>query len=204
MVTARDVQRIVTRALRPLTGRVRGMIRRATLGALKSGAGQSATITTTAADADDDVELFEPYGFTSSPLPGAEGVALRVGGERAGTILVCVGDRTSRLAGVGPGEVAVYHPGGASVVLRASGMVEVTPGPGAVVQLGGPAAALAVARATDPVVIPSLEVLQTAIGSWVPASNDGGAALKTALAAWLGAAVNDGTIAAGGTGATST
>lgn len=174
------------------------------MGSITSGSGQAIQANSTADDTDDDVELFESYGFTSVPPGGSEGLVLRVGGERANSIAICFGDRNSRFSDLAAGEVAVYNSAGCSVVLRADGNIEVTPGDGGVVQLGGPTATLAVARETDPVVIPSLLVLQTAINSWVPVAGDGGAALKTALAAWLVGEVNDGTIEAGGEGATST
>lgn len=52
----------------------------------------------------------------------------------------------------------------------------------------GNGAALGVARLTDPVAVTSsaLLTLQDAFNAWVPVANDGGAALKTALATFLG------------------
>lgn len=147
-----DVARIVKRLTRGLRGRVFGMIRRSTLGTLTpTTLLQTIQAKTTKDDVDDGVELFEPYGFTSGPPPNSEGLILRVGAERASSVGILFGSRSTRLQGVLQGEVALYTQGGASIVLRNSGNIEVTPGEGGVVQLGGPAATLAVARQTDPV-----------------------------------------------------
>ena len=54
------------------------------------------------------LEHYQPYGFTSVPHAGAEGVALFAGGERDHGLLVAVDDRRYRLTGLENGEVALY------------------------------------------------------------------------------------------------
>ena len=149
----RFVVRTVHKMLKPYVGRMRGMIRRAVMGGVSTSTRlPSMQVTTTADDADDDVEMFEQYGFASVPPNGSEGVVLRVGGVRANSIGICFGDRGGRIEGLAQGEVAIYNASnGAQVVIRNDGNIEVTPGDGGVVQLGGPTATLAVARETDPV-----------------------------------------------------
>ena len=44
---------------------------------------QSLQMRLTAGEVIDDMEHFEPYGFTSHPLAGAEGVATFLGGDRS-------------------------------------------------------------------------------------------------------------------------
>lgn len=205
------VQRIVKRMLQPFR-QLRGMIRRATIGPAGTGPipgitlGQTHQVLTTSGDVDDDVEIFEQYGFTSAPVANSECIVLRVGGERASSVAILVGNRIFRFQALETGEVAVY--GGtnqSSIVLRNTGDIELIPNGAAKVRLGGDAATaiLEVARRTDPVQIPSIQTLQSAINGWVPVAGDGGAALKTALAAWLALTpVDEGTIIAGGTGAT--
>lgn len=69
---------------------------------------QSLQIGLTAGSFKDDVEHLEPYGFTSRPHPGAEGVAVFPGGDRSHGVVVVVADRRFRLKGLKPGEVALY------------------------------------------------------------------------------------------------
>lgn len=177
MVTKSDVQKIIERVaskiVRSVRGQMRGMIRRATLGSLSSGNGQSIQANSTADDSDDDVELFEQYGFTSAPAQGAEGVILRVGGERTNSVAICFSSRDSRFSDLSTGEVAVYNSAGSSIVLRANGNIEVTPSNNGVVQLGGPTATLAVARETDAVtpgqaLVTWGTLVETAINSLAP------------------------------------
>ncbi|MDU8113514.1 phage baseplate assembly protein, partial [Pseudomonas syringae pv. actinidiae] len=54
----------------------------------------------TAGEVKDDMEHFEPYGFTSNPLAGAEGIAAFIGGDRSHGLLLVVADRRYRLKGL--------------------------------------------------------------------------------------------------------
>lgn len=74
----------------------------------------------------DGLEHYQPYGFTSVPHAGAEGVALFVGGERDHGFVVAVDDRRYRLTGLQNGEVALYTDEGDKVVLKRGGTIEVT------------------------------------------------------------------------------
>lgn len=78
----------------------------------------------TAGEVKDGMEHFEPYGFTSNPKAGAEGVALFFGGDRSHGVVVCVGDRRFRLKGLEPGEVALYTDQGDSLVFKRGRIVE--------------------------------------------------------------------------------
>lgn len=76
----------------------------------------------------DQVEHFEPYGFTSRPHPGAEAVALHVGGDRAHCVAVVVADRRYRLQGLENGEVALFTDEGDSLVFKRGGEIHITSG----------------------------------------------------------------------------
>ncbi len=212
VMTKSDVVRITKELMRPLNGRTKGLLRRATLGTLKTSTLlQSIQAGTLKDDEDDGVELFEPYGFTSGPPAGSEGLILRMGGERAGSIGIMFGNRTFRLQVV-QGEVALYDDQGASIILKRDGNIPQTPGPGGTVQLGGDAAVLAVARETDPT------ASDTSMTAWIV----GVQATLVAMAALFNAAAGPmlsapgtittvpappsdfGIIASGGTGSTST
>ena len=77
--------------------------------ALASAAGklQSLQIRMLADEVKDNVEHLEPYGFTSCPHSGAEGVAVFPGGDRSHGVVVVIADRRFRLQGLKPGEVAI-------------------------------------------------------------------------------------------------
>jgi phage baseplate assembly protein V len=78
----------------------------------------------------DNMERFQNYGYTSVPLPGAEGVALFLGADRAHGVIIAMDDRRYRLGGLEGGEVALYsiddqEPAGHRIVLRRGGLIEV-------------------------------------------------------------------------------
>jgi phage baseplate assembly protein V len=58
---------------------------------------QSLQMRLTAGEVNDDMEHFEPYGFTSNPLAGAEGVVTFLGGDRSHAIALVIADRRYRL-----------------------------------------------------------------------------------------------------------
>lgn len=85
--------------------------------ALANAAGklQALQIRMLADEVKDSVEHLEPYGFTSCPHAGAEGVAVFPGGDRSHGVVVVVADRRFRLQGLKSGEVALYTDEGAKL-----------------------------------------------------------------------------------------
>lgn len=65
-----------------------------------------------------NVERFQEYGFTSHPHPGAEVIALSVGGSRDHCVVIKVDDRRYRLKGLAQGEMAIYSDEGDKVHLK--------------------------------------------------------------------------------------
>lgn len=84
---------------------------------------QGLQIRVLAGEVKDNVEHMEPYGFTSAPHPGAEGVAVFPGGDRSHGVVVVVADRRFRLKGLKPGEVALHDDQGMCVHLTREGPV---------------------------------------------------------------------------------
>lgn len=70
-----------------------------------------------------DVEHFEPYGWSSNPHAGSEGIALFPDGDRSHGFVVVVADRRYRLTGMQGGEVAVHDDLGQKVHLTRDGIV---------------------------------------------------------------------------------
>lgn len=64
----------------------------------------------------------QAYGFTSHPLPGADGVLLAAHGARANGVVICVGDRRYALV-LEAGEAAVHDDQGQKVHLTRDGIV---------------------------------------------------------------------------------
>ncbi|WP_313430919.1 phage baseplate assembly protein V [Pseudomonas sp.] len=79
----------------------------------------------TADEVKDGMEHFEPYGFTSNPHPGAEGLAAFLGGDRSHGVVICVSDRRFRLQGLESGEVALHTDEGDVLHFKRGRVIEV-------------------------------------------------------------------------------
>lgn len=173
----RDLQKL----LRPLATRVANLVSRAVLSRIDdSKKMQLLQLDVLAEETRDGVERVQNYGFTSVPLAGAEAVVLFVGGRREHGLAVAVDDRRYRVTDLQPGEVAMYHKDGASVVLKADGSIEVMPKPGAVVKLAGSADAVAKGGALNT----AIATLGTAIAgavAGIPGGAGAGATITTAV-----------------------
>ncbi len=79
----------------------------------------------TAGEVKDSLEHFEPYGFTSNPLAGAEGIAAFLGGDRSHGVLLVVADRRYRIQQLKPGEVAIYTDEGDKVHFKRGRIIDI-------------------------------------------------------------------------------
>ena len=114
------------RLLRSLQRRMATLVGRAVLLAVNSGTGlQSVQVRILADEVMDGVEHMEPYGFTSNPLPGAEGVVLNVAGQRGACVGVNFGNRGVRVAGLKSGEVCIYTDEGDKITLKRDRHIEI-------------------------------------------------------------------------------
>lgn len=106
---------------------IAGMIARGVVALANAGRKlQALQVRITASEVKDAVEHFEPYGFTSHPLPGAEAVVVFPGGDRSHSIALMVADRRYRLQGLESGEVALFTDEGDSLVFKRGRIVELT------------------------------------------------------------------------------
>lgn len=76
-----------------------------------------------AGETKDDVEHFEPYGYTAEPHPGAEHISAFFDGDRSHGVTLIVADRRYRLTGLKAGEVALHDDLGQKVFLTRDGIV---------------------------------------------------------------------------------
>ncbi|WP_263264036.1 phage baseplate assembly protein V [Pseudomonas sp. RIT-PI-S] len=76
----------------------------------------------------DSMEHLEPYGFTSCPHEGAEGLAAFMGGDRSHGVVVVVADRRYRLTALQAGEVAIYTDEGDKIHLKRGRIIDIETG----------------------------------------------------------------------------
>ena len=112
--------------LRALRTSIYTLIGRAVLHVVDSAPGcQTLQVQVLADETQDGVEHVEPYGFTSNPLSGAEGVVLNIGGRRGSAVGINFGNRSFRVAGLKSGEVCVYTDEGDKITLKRDRHMEI-------------------------------------------------------------------------------
>lgn len=117
----------VRRNLQPINRRIRNLVAR-TVVQLSDAAQmmQSLQLTGLHDEVLDNVEHFEPHGFTSRPKAGAEAMIVCPGGSRSHAIAIVVADRRYRLTTLAEGEVALYDDADNIVHLKQDGTIAVT------------------------------------------------------------------------------
>lgn len=86
---------------------------------------QSLQIRLTAGELKDGVEHFEPYGFTSNPLPGAEVLTAFLSGDRSHAVVVVASDRRYRISEVAPGEVVIFTDEGDKIHFKRGQVIDI-------------------------------------------------------------------------------
>jgi zinc D-Ala-D-Ala carboxypeptidase len=111
---------------RPLATSVNNLLARGVVKKVKSSTKmQTLQLGLLADEVKDNVEHFEPYGFTSHPLPGAEHVSLFFDGDRSHGATIVVSDRRYRLTTLKEGEVALYDHKGNKAHFLADGTLAI-------------------------------------------------------------------------------
>lgn len=116
----------MTRMLDRVAGRVRLMVGRCILEAINPGTKlQSVQIQVRDGEVREHVEHFQPYGYSSVPHPGAEGISVAVAGSSDHQVVICIDDRRFRLKNLVEGEVALYTDEGDTIVMKRGNRIEV-------------------------------------------------------------------------------
>lgn len=71
----------------------------------------------------DSLPRIMEWGFSSSPLPGAQSLILYIAGERSNGVVCGTNDERHRLKNLQPGEVAIYDDQGQSIKITRNGIV---------------------------------------------------------------------------------
>jgi phage baseplate assembly protein V len=175
-------------ASNPILNRLANLISRVVLSRVDdSKKMQAVQLTALGGETRENVERVQNYGFTSVPQPGAEGVAVFVGGYRDHGLVVAMDDRRYRLTGLQAGEVAIYTDQGDKVVIERGGTIRVTASTKVVV--AAPLVELAgsthsVAKGED--LNTAISTLAGAIGTAVSGIPTGGAAAGAAITTAVG------------------
>lgn len=127
----RELLRLIAQRLKPLEVRLENMLARGVIEIVKSaGKLQLVQVTILADETLDDVEHFEPFGFTSRAPAGAEAILASIGGRRGHPVALVITDRRFRPAGLEEGESALYDKTGTIILCKADGSVEIVPSNG--------------------------------------------------------------------------
>lgn len=89
---------------------------------------QSLQMRLTADELKDNAEHFEPYGFTSNPLAGAEVLTVFIGGDRSHAVVLVAADRRYRIQSLKPGEVAIYTDEGDKIHFKRGRIIDIETG----------------------------------------------------------------------------
>jgi phage baseplate assembly protein V len=89
---------------------------------------QTLQVRLTAKELKENVEHFEPYGFTANPLAGAEVLTMFLGGDRSHAVVLVAADRRYRIKELKPGEVAIYTDEGDKIHFKRGRIIDVETG----------------------------------------------------------------------------
>ena len=110
----------------PMARRMGNMLARGAVSAVNAANKmQTLQLRLLAGETKDGVEHFEPFGFTSKPLPGAEHVTVFLDGDRSHGITLVVADRRYRMTTLDDGEVALHDAYGNHAHFRRDGTFDI-------------------------------------------------------------------------------
>lgn len=116
----------IKKIVAPLQRRVMMAISRAVINSVDDSKSiQKIQISLLADEVIDRLERIQEYGFSSAPLPGAEAVALFVGGNRDHGVVIATDDRRYRKKTLVNGEVALYTDQGDYIHFKREGTIEI-------------------------------------------------------------------------------
>lgn len=129
------------RELERVEARMRSVVRRGIL-TLAASASYFAQVEAFDGEVFDELELWQQFGLASRPPAGGEAALAKVEGRGEGAVIVATTDRAHRPSGLSEGDAALYAQqasggGQAQVHVKADGDIDLTPGTGQHVGVGG-------------------------------------------------------------------
>lgn len=125
----RDALDDLRHLLRPLATRVANTIARGVVQLVNDGTKlqllQLGVLAGETVEGDKGAEHFQPYGFSSVPLVGAEAVVIFPNGDRSHPLVIATSDRRYRPIAGQPGEVVVYNNTGAKITITKDGDIKI-------------------------------------------------------------------------------
>lgn len=83
-----------------------------------------------------DIEVVQPFGFSSRAPTGGLGIVVAIGGDQGDLVMFPVSDPASRLGGLEDGETVLYNSRGDRVHLKEDGTIEITSGKETKIKVG--------------------------------------------------------------------
>ncbi len=119
-----NMERAMQKMLGPAQRRLQNMILRGTVAlSVATGKMQVLQLNGLAGETLGGIEHFEPFGFTSRPLAGAEHLTVFIDGDRSHGITIVVADRRVRPQDLEEGDVAVHDGRGQRIQFTDGGIV---------------------------------------------------------------------------------
>lgn len=119
------MSRALERSLAAQARRIRLMATRGVVGRINDGSKMQGSQVQLLAGEFRNAQRFQNFGFSSVPLPGAEGVFISLNGSRDQGVLVAVDDRRYRKGGLAGGESAMYNHLGDYIHIKADRSIEI-------------------------------------------------------------------------------
>ncbi len=124
------------RVLQPVTTRIANLLGRGVItGVDDARKVQELQISGLPGETRDEIEHFQPYGFTSNPPKGLAVLVAWFNGRRDHGVALGVGDGRYRIKNLASGEVAIYAQAGQTIIMKANGDIEMAPKAGQKVKI---------------------------------------------------------------------
>lgn len=126
MISADDVLKIISRAIKPLQRKILLSIAHGIIEESKDdGPLQFIQATFLEGETKNNVRKMHHFGFTSSAPPGSECIGVSVAGNREAVVVIATENREFRFKNLGNGETAIYSKDGDYIHLKGGNVIDI-------------------------------------------------------------------------------